>query len=182
MTEAELSVFARIALAFRMFITVLIDPAFARQAWDLYQAARPRDTAASVSEPAALRETNPDSALQLLGLLQRDGRLIDFLEEDVTRYSDADIGAAVRVVHQGCRKVLTEHFVIEPVLGQGEGARVTLEPGFDASSIRPTGNVVGEPPFTGTLVHCGWRAREVKLPKLVGTHDTTVLAEAEVEL
>ena len=182
MTEAELSVFARIALAFRMFITVLIDPAFARQAWRLYQDARPRGATASVSEPATLRETNPDSALQLLGLLQRDGRLIDFLEEDVTQYADADIGAAVRVVHQGCRKVLTEHFVIEPVLGQSEGARVTLEPGFDASSIRPTGNVVGEPPFTGTLVHCGWRARAVKLPKLVGTHDTTVLAEAEVEL
>ena len=88
----------------------------------------------------------------------------------------------MRVVHEGCRKVLREHFTIAPVFDQAEGDRVTLEAGFDASAIRPTGNLVGEPPFTGTLAHRGWRATGTALPKLTPGHDTSVLAPAEVEL
>lgn len=132
--------------------------------------------------PVVLRESGPEAALQLLALLQREARFIDFMQEDLASHADADIGAAVRVVHAGCRKVLQEHFRIEPVRTESEGSRVTLQPGFDAASVKLTGNVVGQPPFTGTLSHRGWRAAEVKLPKLAEKHDARVLAQAEVEL
>ena len=135
------------------------------------------------AQPAALlQEAGPAAALQLLGLLQRDGRFIDFIQEDVAAFSDADIGAAARVVHEGCRKVVREHFTLDPVRSEAEGARVTLEQGFDAASVRLTGNVVGDPPFQGTLTHKGWIARETKLPKLAVGHNVNILAPAEVEL
>ena len=120
--------------------------------------------------------------MQLLGLLQRDARLIDFTQENLSSYSDADIGAAARVVHEGCRKVLKEHFTIEPVRTEAEGSRITLNDGFDARAIRLTGNVVGKAPFNGSISHRGWRAAEVRLPKLAESHDAAVLAQAEVEL
>jgi hypothetical protein len=107
---------------------------------------------------------------------------VDFLEEDVAQYSDAEIGAAVRVVHEGCRKALREHLMLQPIREESEGASITLEQGFDASALRPTGNLVGEPPFTGTLAHRGWRVAEVRLPRLAEGHDVHVIAPAEVEL
>lgn len=132
--------------------------------------------------PPVLREATPDAALQLLSLLQREGRFVDFLEEDIASFADAQIGAAARVVHEGCRRALREHVPLEPVRSEDEGAKVTLAKGFDAKSIRVTGNVTGEPPFTGTLAHRGWRAKEVKLPKMAEGHDARVIAAAEVEL
>src|SRR5690606_27708529 len=83
-----------------------------------------------------LKAAGPEAALQLLGLLQREGRFVDFLEEDVSGFSDAEIGAAARVVHDGCKKALDEHFTIEPAHDEDEGASVTLEAGFDAHAIR----------------------------------------------
>lgn len=135
-------------------------------------------------EPAkpVLREATPDAALQLLSLLQREGRLVDFLEEDVASFSDAQVGAAARVVHEGCRKALREHVPMEPVRSEDEGTKLTLEKGYDPKAIRLTGNVTGEPPFRGTLAHRGWRASEVKLPKMAEGHDPRVIAPAEVEL
>ena len=130
--------------------------------------------------PAKL--ANHDAALQLLFLLQRDARLIDFTQENLNNYSDAEIGGVARVVHEGCSKVLREHFTITPVRQETEGSRVTLNNGFDARAIRLTGNVVGQAPFQGSLSHRGWRATEVRLPKLAESHDMTVLAQAEVEL
>ena len=133
-------------------------------------------------ETVVIKEYTPDAALQLLGLLQKEARFIDFAQEDVSQYSDADIGAAARVVHEGCRKVLRQHFVLDPVRTEPEGKRITLPKGFDAGSIRITGNIVGTPPFTGTLVHRGWRATEIKLPKITEGHDVKIVAPAEVEL
>jgi len=124
----------------------------------------------------------PAAALQLLGLMQREARFVDFIQEDVAPYTDAEIGAAARVVHDGCRKVLREHFVIAPVRTEAEGSRVTLEAGFDATAVRLTGNVVGQAPFTGTLGHRGWQVTEVKLPQLTDLQAASVLAQAEVEL
>jgi hypothetical protein len=124
----------------------------------------------------------PTAALQLLGLLQREARFVDFLQEDVAGYSDADIGAAARVVHEGCRKVLRAHFTVEPVRPEAEGARVTLPAGFDAAATRLTGNVVGQAPFTGTLGHRGWQVNEVRLPQLTDAQAARVIAQAEVEL
>jgi len=136
----------------------------------------------SKPESALLRETSPDSALQLLGLLQNEARFIDFVQENVAGFTDAEIGAAARIVHEGCRKVLRQHFELEPVRTETENSRVTLPRGFDASAVRLTGNIVGEAPFIGTLVHRGWRASQVKLPKVAEGHDTRIVAAAEVEL
>lgn len=132
--------------------------------------------------PVILREATPDAALQLLGLLQTEARFLDFVAENVAGYSDTDIGAAARVVHEGCRKVLHAHFELEPVRSEAEGSRLSLPAGFDAASVRLTGNIVGQPPFNGTLVHRGWRARKVNLPRLAEGHDAKILAPAEVEL
>ncbi|BCX89096.1 hypothetical protein MIN45_P1466 [Methylomarinovum tepidoasis] len=133
-------------------------------------------------KPVILREPTPDAALQLLGLFQSEARLLDFLEEDISAYSDADVGAAARIVHEGCRKVLHEHFDIEPVRPEEEGTRITIPKGFDPAEIRLTGNIVGEPPFQGVLVHRGWHAVRVKLPQLSEGHRVDILAPAEVEL
>ena len=122
------------------------------------------------------------SAQQLLGLLQREARFVDFVQEDVVGYTDAEVGAAARVVHEGCRKVLGEHFSIEPVRSESEGSRITLAEGFDAAAVRLTGKVVGKPPFTGSLGHRGWRVTDTLLPKLAEGHDASVIAQAEVEL
>lgn len=132
--------------------------------------------------PPIVRETSQEAALQLLGLLQRDARFIDFIEEDINAYGDADIGAAARIVHEGCRKVLREHFSIQPLRAESEGSRITLNEGFNASELRLAGNVVGQPPFTGSLRHRGWRVVETRLPKLAESHDPAIVAQAEVEL
>ena len=122
------------------------------------------------------------AALQLLGLLQREARLVDFIQEDVAPYSDAEIGAAARVVHGGCRKLLAEHFTLAPVRAEAEGSRVTLAAGFDAAAVRLTGNVVGQAPFTGTLSHRGWQVTQVRLPQLTDARAAAIIAQAEVEL
>jgi hypothetical protein len=126
--------------------------------------------------------TEPQSALQFLSLLQQNGRLIDFLKEDITDFSDAEVGAAARLVHQGCRQTLEECLAVRPVRDEPEGARVTLKAGFDASSVRLTGNVVGEAPFTGVLIHRGWQVTSVRLPLVTAGYDLKILAAAEVEL
>ena len=122
------------------------------------------------------------SALQLLGLLQREARFVDFVQEDVAQYSDAEIGAAARVVHEGCRKVLREHFAIEPIRVESEGSRIWLPEGFDPAAIHMTGNVVGQAPFTGTLNHRGWQVTRSQLPELTDPQAASILAQAEVEL
>jgi hypothetical protein len=104
------------------------------------------------------------------------------VEEDLTGFRDADIGAAARTVHAGCKRAIEEYFRLEPVLRDAEGAQVTVERGFDPAAVRLTGTVVGEPPFRGSLRHHGWRAREVKLPPAQDGLDATLVAPAEVEL
>jgi hypothetical protein len=123
-----------------------------------------------------------DAAVQFLGLLQREGRLVDFLREDIQPYDDAQIGAAVRAIHEGCRQILSEHLTLEPVLSGNEGDEVTVPADFDPSAIRLTGNVSGNPPFRGTLRHAGWRAKQVKLPAQPAGQDTKIVAPAEVEI
>ncbi len=133
-------------------------------------------------EPVILKEATPDAALQLLSLLQKEARFIDFIKEDIDQYSDADIGAAARVVHEGCNQAINEHFSMKPVRTEPENSKITLQEGFDASRIRLIGNIVGKPPFTGTLVHKGWEITDVHLPKITEGHNVNVIAAAEVEL
>jgi hypothetical protein len=120
--------------------------------------------------------------MRLLSILQREGRLVDFLQQDVTSFSDADVGAAARVVHDGCRKALHAHATIEPVRLEAEGARVTIEAAYDADRLRLLGDVKGSPPYAGVLRHRGWQAVRFAMPETVGVHDETVLAPAEVEV
>lgn len=133
-------------------------------------------------EPVILKEATPDAALQLLSMLQKEARFIDFIKEEITVYSDADIGVAARVVHEGCKKILDEHFKLEPVSTTEEGAKMTLPAGFDAAQYRLTGNVVGQPPFTGTLIHKGWQVTELNLPRVTEGHNARIISAAEVEL
>jgi hypothetical protein len=193
MPESNMSFLSRISLAVGTFFSVLGDGEFAAAVMRLRDASAGAVPTASAAAPAAppapaatavptIKEASPDAALQLLGLLQRDARFVDFVEEDIAGYSDADVGAAARLVHDGCRATLREHFTIRPVRAEAEGSRVTLSEGFDATAIRLTGNVVGKPPFNGSISHRGWRVEETRLPMLIGSRDSTVIAPAEVEL
>ncbi|MCK8603890.1 DUF2760 domain-containing protein [Desulfoferrobacter suflitae] len=140
------------------------------------------------SAPAAAVEpqyvqASPQAAVQMLAVLQREGRLIDFLEEDLSRYEDAQIGAAVRNIHQGCKQALAEYVELNPIFQEDEGSHVSVPAGFDAKAIRLTGNVVGDPPFSGTLRHRGWRIARVTLPQPTTEENKDwVLAPAEVEI
>ena len=148
------------------------------------EAAEPEETPEYVHEEQGpdeeeIRET---AVVQVLGLLQREGRLIDFLQEDIEPYEDAQIGAAVREVHRGCRAVLRDSLGLVPVLDAQEGTEVEVDEDFDPAKIKLTGNVHGEPPFRGILRHCGWQAAEIRLPVQTGDIDRRVIAPAEVEI
>lgn len=182
MTDSNPPLFSRIFIAFGAFWKTVFNVQFAAGVARLQ---RDSGDVPPTPQPAAeppRQTTTPDAALQLLALLQRDGRLIDFIEEQVSSYSDAEIGAAARVIHEGCRKTLRDHFTLEPIRNESEGSPVVLEKGFNASAIRLTGNVVGSAPFSGTLAHRGWRATRVALPQTTAGHDVTIIAPAEVEL
>jgi len=198
MTEAKISFAGRLSLAIGSFFAILGDADLAAGVRRLRNgeaaapapqapvpAAAPMAAPAPAPAPApvaAIEEASPQSALQLLGLLQRNARFVDFVEEDIAGYNDADSGGAARLVHEGCRAGLRGYFTFPPVRSEAEGSRVTIAEGFDATAIRLTGNVVGSAPFTGTVSHRGWRVEDVKLPKLVKSHDAKVIAPAEVEL
>jgi hypothetical protein len=151
----------------------------------------PARPAVARAEPARAPDERPrasaaqhhrDGALALLALLQREGRLVDFLQEPLDGFSDADIGAAARDVHRGCRKVIEQHLSLEPVMPGSEEARVAVPRGFDPAEIRLIGEARGEPPFRGTLRHHGWRVVDARLPALADGIDRAVIAPAEVEL
>ncbi|MFM0325027.1 DUF2760 domain-containing protein [Caballeronia glebae] len=197
MTDLNPGFFGRMSIAFGAFFGILGNASFAGRVQRLREAPHapeaapvapqpPKPAAAPVQPvqpaPSALKESSPVAALQLLGLLQREARFIDFVEEDIANYSDADIGAAARLVHDGCRAVLREHFTVKPVRSEAEGTRVTLQEGFDAAAVRLTGNVVGKPPFSGSISHRGWKVEDTRLPKLAPSHDASIVAPAEVEL
>ncbi len=137
---------------------------------------------APAPEPIILKEASADAALQLLGLLQKEARFIDFIKEDISQFSDADVGMVARVVHEGCHKAILGHFTLAPVKTETEGQSVTVPAGFDASQVRLTGNIVGGAPFTGKLIHKGWQVTDTRLPKLTQGYNAAVIAPAEIEL
>jgi hypothetical protein len=153
------------------------------------QAALAAADAATAEQVRAARAAGAKAAdaevVNLLALLQQKGRLLDFLMDDVTKYPDAQIGAAARVVHQGCSSVVREYFEIQPVHPGQEGGALTLTKDYDAERYRLLGRVAGEPPFTGRVLHRGWLTAAVKLPERIGAsaHGATgIIAPAEVEL
>jgi len=143
------------------------DPAFAKKIDELF------------NPPPVKPSGEP---FRLLGMLQRDARLLDFLMENLSAYDDGQIGASVRDIHAKSQAVIKKHLTLEPVLGQEEGTRVTVPAGFDPSAIRLVGNVSGQPPFHGTLQHAGWRVKAHTIPKPADGQDEFVLMPAEVEL
>ena len=122
-----------------------------------------------------------DRAAQILAILQRDGRLVDFLMEDLEAYSNDQVGAAVRDVHRGCRQALEKYATLAPVFDGAEGSTVTVDAGTDAARVKVVGNAAGSPPFRGVLRHRGWEATRLDLPPLPAA-GRTVLAPAEVEI
>jgi hypothetical protein len=115
-------------------------------------------------------------------LLQNDARFIDFIKEDMTEHSDEDVGMVARVIHEGCNKVLDEHFSFASICRENEGDKIVLSDGYDAAKVRVTGNIVGNPPFTGTVIHKGWQITDVRLPNTVQGYNVNIIAPAEVEL
>jgi hypothetical protein len=187
--DTDLPFATRLWFAWLCFFRVLFDGRFALRVWTVRQPealppAAPTPALAPTPTPALTPAPAPDStpALQLLSLLQREGRLVDFLQQDITSFPDADVGAAARVVHEGCRRALRSHVTVEPVRPEDEGASVKLDRGFDADAVKLVGDVKGDPPYAGHLRHRGWRATKLALPQLVGDHDAHILAPAEVEL
>jgi hypothetical protein len=116
-------------------------------------------------------------------MFQREGRLVDFLRESIDGYDDAAVGAAARDIHRGLKKVLDDHFQVEPVVSAEENDTITVDADeFDPRRIRLTGNVGGKPPFKGVLRHHGWRAAQVKMPAITDGLDLSVVAPAELEI
>jgi len=178
-----LGFFRRLALAWQILLNSALALRLIRALEAPALPAKPERAEPKPPEPDPQpREPDVSSALQLLALLQREGRFVDFLQQDVSGFEDAQIGAAARVVHDGCRTALARHAKIVPVRSEAEGSRIELGAGFDAASIRLTGNVRGGAPYRGVLKHRGWRAEELTLPRAVGDHDRRLLASAEVEL
>lgn len=177
---------ARLGMAWKCFWRILGQPEFADKVNRALTGPTPVIPAPVTPTPALVPAVPPErlnaSGLLVLSLFQREGRLIDFLQEDVASFSDAEVGAAARVVHAGCKKALADHFTLEAAFKESEGATVTLPAGFDAQRVRITGNVAGQPPFRGTLKHHGWVASSVRLPSVSESLDARVLAPAEVEL
>jgi hypothetical protein len=146
--------------------------------------ARPAAPSAQSSEAQrqATRRHQERLFLHLLCLLQREGRLLDFLAEDLAQYEDAQIGAAVRGVHESCKKTMDKNIRLQPVIDQPEGEPARIDPGFDPQAVKLTGHVTGEPPFNGILRHRGWRTAKLELPTLSDVQDPGIIAPAEVEI
>jgi hypothetical protein len=185
----------RLSLAFRCFSSVLSNAEIPQ---DLAQelsipkspAALPQrdSTPATAAATAQPQDTSADAhqlqsaSIQLLALFQRDGRLIDFLEEDITPYPDPQLGLAVRSIHSACREVLHRYLKLEPVIASEEDQPVTLSPNLNPAEIKLIGNVKEQSALRGILRHSGWRVTTVNLPKLPQGPSPTVLAPAEVEI
>ena len=182
---------ARLVFAFRCFFSLLFHgkiPQEILQALSSSTAHAP--LMAATRMPATTEKPRGDAsdsgaldrAVQMLALLQRDGRLVDFLEEDVSSYPDGQLGAAVRSIHSSCRQVLERYIKLEPVLSSEEDHPVTVPVGFDPAAIKLIGSVTGQPPIRGLLRHRGWRVSQVTLPSLPQGSGRAIVAPAEVEV
>jgi hypothetical protein len=176
---------SRLGLAFRVFWRVLTDAIFAQGVAPLLAGPAAAPAPPIEKKPAApeIRPPLRSEALTLLAVLQREARLVDFLQEPIATYSDAQVGAAVRDIHRDSAAALDRLFALKPLLEQVEGASIEIPAGFDAARYCLTGNVSGAPPFRGTLRHPGWVATRVNLPEWTGSaQSANVVAAAEVEL
>ena len=143
------------------------------------------ETARPVPVPVQTAGNREEAEIvSFLAIFQERGRLIDFLMDDITTYDDAQVGAAARVVHQGCKAALQEYFRIRPIREESEGSSVTIPAGYAADEYRLIGKISGPGAFSGTLLHHGWKTDSVNLPRLVRTDPDRLptIAPAEIEL
>jgi len=208
--EPKLSVITRLWFSLVCLLRVLLDGAFAARVWAVRSALPALGPAGDEQDPDEDEGEDEDedegededgdegedeaaaeaervravavAPLQLLALLQREGRLVDFLQQDITGFDDAEVGVAARVVHEGCRQALAGHAKVEPIREEAEDSPVRIEAGFDPAAVKLTGEVPGKAPYSGTLRHRGWRVTDLQLPEAMEGHDFTVVAPAEVEL
>ncbi|MEI9940918.1 MAG: DUF2760 domain-containing protein [Pseudomonadota bacterium] len=188
MTVTSVPLLSRIWLSWVTSFRILFDGRFAARVALAREEAIPTDSTTPIALPVEPREaphkeappSSANAALQLLALLQREGRFVDFVQQELTSFSDADIGAAARVVHEGCRRAIRAHARIVSVRSEAEGASLTLEQASE--DVKLVGNVAGSAPFHGVLRHRGWRVEELTLPTIVGAHDPKLVAPAELEL
>jgi Domain of unknown function (DUF2760) len=169
-------------VAFLVAILVLVLSLVARLKAESVPASGPAPATVAAPPPAPAANQAEGEMAAFLALLQEKGRLVDFLMEDLTTYDDAQVGAAARVIHQGCKEVLREHFRITPVSVAQEGSQVTVPAGYAADEYRLIGKISGDPPFSGKLIHKGWRTDYVKLPRIAKSTGIPAIAPAEVEL
>ena len=180
--EPNTSFFSRIAIACKIIfskayaLSLLNPKALSSQTIDDAIIVEPIETVST------FKHTDQESALQLLAILQKEGRLIDFINEDVSAFSDEQVAAAARVVHAGVKKALQQHMTFAPVSDTPEGNNINLPADFDKNAYRLMGNITGSGPFNGALVHKGWKVTDFSLPKLADGIDLHVVAAAEVEL
>ena len=179
----------RVFLAFRCFFNILFRGRLSDAALGTLGLSR-RGTAPATSAKAAApgpaAAPTPagkasDGALQILSIMQRDSRLLDFLMEDLTTYSDDQIGAAVRELHDQCRDSVSRYITLQPVIDGVEGT-FAQAPSKDPGMVKFVGNVPAKPPSGGTLRHKGWRASSIDLPALAPKQDVTIVAPAEIEV
>jgi hypothetical protein len=133
------------------------------------------------AEPKKIENEDP-SHIRLIALLQQSGRLVDFLKEDISPFSDEQVGGVVRQIHEDTAKCLEEFVTIRPVRDEMEGSVIRVEKGYDPSLIKIVGNVSGQAPYTGVLIHKGWKAHKKSLPKKIGKQTNEVITPAEVEV
>jgi|SRR5215471_16210926 hypothetical protein len=177
----------RLSLAFRCFFSLVFQGEIPQDISQTVEKAKADTTAKATSAAPTIGgdKASPESldrAVQMLALLQRDGRLVDFLHEDVSAYPDGQLGAAVRSIHSSCSQVLERYIKLEPVISSEEDQPVTVPMGFDPAAIKLLGNVSGEPPIRGLLRHRGWRVTAVTLPSLPQDSGKAIVAPAEVEV
>jgi hypothetical protein len=174
----------RIVLAFRSFFSLLFGGELSPEVLTALNLTRRESRPAAApapSAPVAPAVKTADGALQILAVLQRDSRLIDFLMEDIASYSDDQVGAAVRELHDQCRDSVARYFTLEPVIDGVEGT-FTKAPSKDPQMVKFVGNVPATPPAGGILRHKGWRASKVNLPQLPSKQDAAIIAPAEIEI
>ena len=168
---------AALALGLVVLATILAGRGSKQTASAAAEAVRPM--------PVPMHASNADAEIvSFLATLQAKGRLVDFLMDDINAHDDAQVGAAARVVHAGCKAALKEHFRIRPVREESEGSTVQLAAGYLVDEYRLLGKISGPAPFSGVLVHHGWKTDTVKLPRIVrsSTDRLPAIAPAEVEL
>jgi hypothetical protein len=176
---------SRISLAFRCFFNLLfqgtLSPAVLTALNLTRREATPAKATAAKPAAAPTAAKTSDGALQILGILQRDSRLVDFLMEDITSYADDQIGAAVRELHDQCRDSIARYVTLQPVIDGVEGT-FAKAPSTDPNVVKFIGNVPAKPPAGGTLRHKGWRAVKIDLPALSAKQDAAIIAPAEIEI